>query len=377
MRARVDDSPVNSVRAALNSAEDVAAATAVSAAATTSAAAESVMGVGSDTRPEFTRGVSSVLVLGGTGWLGRELVRAGLSAGDDVTCLARGESGAVPPGAEFVRSDRSAPDAYAAVADRDWDRVIELSWDHDFAVGALDALAERAVHWTLVSTISVYASNSTPGADESDPLLEPDDPDDYGKAKVAIEHASAAALGGRLLIVRPGLIAGPGDPSDRFGYWGARLALAGSDNVLSMEVQDRTAQIIDVRDLAEFAVASGGVGILNAVGTSVPLASAIELASTACGFSGRLVVVDDEWLLAHDVRYWAGPRSLPLWLPLEDAAMTTRSNAAYLAAGGGLRPFDETVRDVLADEVERGVDRERRAGLTRAEELQLLDEIRH
>jgi 2'-hydroxyisoflavone reductase len=354
-----------------------AAATAFSADSTAEAAADSVMRVGSDTRPEFTRAMGNVLILGGTGWLGRELAAAGLADGDDVTCLARGESGAVVPRSQFVRSDRRDPDAYAAVGQRDWDRVIELSWDHTIALGALNALATRAAHWTLISTVSVYASNSTLGADETDPLLEPDDLEDYGKAKVAVERASTALLGDRLLIVRPGLITGPGDPSDRFGYWGARLALAANEDVLAMDVRDRAAQIIDVRDLAEFAVKAGGVGILNAVGTSVPLASAIELAATASGFTGRLVEADDDWLLAHDIHYWAGPRSLPLWLPPEDAAMMTRSNALYLAAGGRLRYLDETVRDVLADERERGLDRERRAGLARAEELQLLDELRH
>jgi nucleoside-diphosphate-sugar epimerase len=313
-----------------------------------------------------------VLILGGTAWLGRELVRAALTDGDEVTCLARGESGDAPSGAELVRADRSLPDAYAAVADREWDRVIELSWDHDFATGALAALVERAAHWTLISTISVYASNSTVGADETDPVVAPDDLEDYGQAKVAVELATTTAVGDRLLIVRPGLIAGPGDPSDRFGYWVARMAFAGSEPVLSMHAEGRTAQVIDVRDLAEFAARSTDTGILNAVGDSRALGDALGRARRIAGFTGDLLEADDDWLVERDVHYWAGPRSLPLWLPPEDAPMTTRSNAAYRAAGGTLRDLDETLRDVLTDERARGLDRARRAGLSRPEEIELL-----
>jgi nucleoside-diphosphate-sugar epimerase len=319
--------------------------------------------------------MATVLILGGTGWLGRELARAALAAGDEVTCIARGESGEVPIGAELVAVDRSRPEAYAAVSGRQWDRVLELSWDYGFASGAIAALAGRAAHWTLVSTISVYASNSTAGADESDPVVAPDDLEDYGQAKAAIEQASAAALGRRLLILRPGLIAGPGDPSDRFGYWVARMAMAGAEAVLSMTTEGRTAQTIDVRDLADFAARTTATGILNAVGDSVPLADALELASRIAEYSGSRREATDDWLADADIRYWAGPRSLPLWLPPEDQAMTTRSNAAYLAAGGTLRRLGDTLLDTLADERDRGLDRERRAGLARSEELALLDRL--
>jgi 2'-hydroxyisoflavone reductase len=319
--------------------------------------------------------MGQVLILGGTGWLGREVARNAVARGERVTCLARGDSGTVPEGVELVRADRRSSGAYAGLADRRFDRVVELSWQNDFVTGALGALADRADHWTLISTISVYASNSTRGADESDPVVEPIDLDDYGQAKVAAERASVDALGDRLLIVRPGLIGGPGDPSDRFGYWVSRMTLAGAEAVLTMSVANRTAQVVDVRDLAGFAASSSATGVVNAVGTSLPLGSALEESATIAGFTGSRIEAPDDWLESHGVDYWAGPRSLPLWLPHSDEEMTTRSNAAFLAAGGRLRPLAETVHDTLLDEVARGLDRDRRAGLSRTEELDLLDQL--
>jgi 2'-hydroxyisoflavone reductase len=226
-------------------------------------------------------------------------------AGNTVTCLARGDSGGVPHGASLLRADRSNPDAYAEVGNREWDNVIELSWNYAFALGALHALVDRAAHWTLISTISVYASNANPGADETDAIASPVDLADYGQAKVAVERATAAALGDRLLTLRPGLIAGPGDPSDRFGYWVARMALAGSEPVLSMQTKGRTAQAIDVRDLADFAARSKAVGVLNAVGVSMPLDAALSRMASVAGFRGDRATPTDAWLIDNEVQFWA------------------------------------------------------------------------
>jgi 2'-hydroxyisoflavone reductase len=321
--------------------------------------------------------MAEVLILGGTGWVGREIAVAFLAAGHRVTCLARGESGEVPAGAELLRVDRRASDAYSAV-DQDWDEIVEISWDLELVTGALESLATRATHWSLVSTISVYESDAQPGADETAAVVEPaelGEPQDYGQAKVAVERASGVALGDRLLIVRPGLIAGPGDRSDRFGYWVSRMALANSQPVLSMRPTERMSQVIDVRDLAAFVARATGTGAINAVGVSYPLTEALDRAARVAGFTGQRVEAEDDWLLTNDVNYWAGPRSLPLWLPAEDAAMMTRGNVAYLAAGGTIRDLDETLRDILVDETRLGLDRERRAGLARSDELELLAKL--
>ena len=317
-----------------------------------------------------------LLVLGGTGWLGARVARAAVADGAEVVCLARGESGTVPDGARLVRADRREPGAYDALTG-EWDEVVEIAYDPALVAGALDALADRARHWTLVSSVSVYARNDEPGADESAALVEPRDLTQYPDAKVAAEQASAARLGDRLLVARPGLIVGPGDPSDRFGYWPARLHRGG--RVAVPTPQGRHVQVIDVDDLADWIVAAGReriTGAVNAVGEPVRLGDLLADIRAVTGADVELVPVDDATLLAHDVRYWAGPRSLPLWLPVADAGFARRDGSAYRAAGGTLRPLRDTVTRVLADEVARGVDRPRRSGLTADEERAVQRDLR-
>jgi nucleoside-diphosphate-sugar epimerase len=325
-----------------------------------------------------------VLVLGGTGWLGHEIARLAVADGADVTCLARGRAGGAPDGAALVRSDRTRPGAYDAVArvDHEWDEVVELATPPDLVEGALDALATRARHWTLVSSVSVHARDDEPGADESAELVavgeRPDDaaPDLYAQQKAWAERTSAARLGDRLLVVRPSLVVGPGDPSDRFGHWPARMLRGG--RVLVPTTEGRWAQVIDVADLAAWVVRAGRerlLGSVTAAAEPVPLAEVLEEARVAAGTDPELVPVDDAWLLERDVRWWAGPRSLPLWLPLEASGFARLSTAAFRAAGGTTRPLAETMRRVRDDELTRGVDRPRRAGLAPDEEAALLREL--
>lgn len=313
-----------------------------------------------------------VLILGGTGWLGREVAAAAVAAGAEVVCVARGESGTVATGAQLIRADRRQPGAYDAVAG-DWDDVVEIAYDLDLVGSALEALAERAAHWTLVSSVSVYARSDEPFADESAEVVQPTDLTQYAEAKVAAERLTASQVGDRLLLARPGLIVGPGDPTDRFGYWPARLRRGGQ--TLVPTTTERAMQVIDVADLAtwiERAGRDGVVGAVNAVGDVHGLGDFLDLARIVVGFDGELVAVDDATLLDLDVRHWAGPRSLPLWLPAEDTGFLRRDNTAYLSSGGVLRTLAETLRRTLADETSRGLDRPRRSGLTAAEERAVL-----
>ncbi|MBB3159106.1 nucleoside-diphosphate-sugar epimerase [Microbacterium proteolyticum] len=313
-----------------------------------------------------------MLILGGTAWLGRAIAAAAVASGTDVVCLARGEAGLIAPGSRLVRADRRDPHAYDALGG-EWDDVVELSWDPEFVASGLDALADRAGHWTLVSSVSVYARSDTPFADEDAELVEPADPSQYADAKVHAERLTSQRLGDRALLARAGLIVGPGDPTDRFGYWPARFALGG--RVLTPKAAGRYVQGIDVDDLAAWIERAGRArvaGPINAVGEEYPLAAVLAASQAAAGEESETVALDDATLEAHGVQYWMGPRSLPLWLPAEARGFSRRSDAAFVASGGRRRPLPETVRRTLDDERARGVDRPRGAGLTPAEETEVL-----
>lgn len=327
--------------------------------------------------------MTDVLILGGTGWLSGRIAQRWMDAGASVTCLARGGRPA-PYGAHLVTGDRDAPDAYDGVRRHDWDEVIDISSNAAHVHAAVDALSGSTRHETYVSSVSVYAENDRPGADETAALSEPAGPGDaydYSRAKAAAEASLVAALPLRVAIVRAGLIVGPGDPTDRFGYWVSRFALAAAESaaapVLVPDVPDARAQVIDVDDLAEFVVAlgrEGFAGVVNATGDSHPLDSVLAVAREVAGFEGATAPASADWLAAHGVAHWSGPRSLPLWLPEDVPGFATRSNARYRLLGGAVRPLRATLARTLADERERGLDRPRAAGLARAEELALIAE---
>lgn len=330
----------------------------------------------------------NVLVLGGTAWLGGEVARMAAAGGARVTCLARGMSGTVPDGVHLVAADRHDPEAYDQVRREGWDEVLDVSWQPGMVRSALAALADRTAHWTYVSSGSAYARDDEPAADESAATHEPLAGDEagretYGPAKAACERACADAVGDRLLVARVGLIGGPGDGSDRFGYWPARFALAaqrGDGPVLVPDAATQPTQTIDVRDLAAWLVDRGGrrtVGTFNVVGEQTPLGDVLALAAEIAGYRGEVVRADPGWLRERGVGYWMGPESLPLWLPGPGyTGHSARSDAAAVAAGLVRRPLAETIADALAWERELGLDRDRGAGLSRDRELALIDALR-
>ncbi|HEY5303880.1 MAG TPA: NAD-dependent epimerase/dehydratase family protein [Acidimicrobiales bacterium] len=323
-----------------------------------------------------------VLILGGTVFLSAAIATECLARGHDVTCLSRATNATPPRGARDVRADRShGTGAYDAVRG-EWDAVVDVATDPRFVRDALAALSERARHWTCVSSCSVYLDQDRPGGDEtraiheSLPESETPTPENYGASKAACEAACHRARGDDVLVVRPGLIVGPGDPSDRGGYWPARFA-RDQGPVLVPEAKGLFAQLIDVSDVASWIVEcgeSGTTGTMNAVGEPRRLSDVLEDVGLAVGLGANLVRVDDQWLLDHGVAPWSGPDSLPLWIPQGQGfdGFTTRSRVLASAHGLGQRDVADTVRDILAYERIRGLERERVAGLSAGTETTLL-----
>lgn len=324
-----------------------------------------------------------VLVLGGTVFLSRALAQEYLDRGHDVTCLARHADARVPEGARAVSADRATgAGAYDDVRAQ-WDAVVDVASDPRFVRDALRVLGARAGHWTYVSSCSVYADQDRPDADESRAVLEPlgdfetSSPENYGASKSASEARCREELVDRLLVVRPGLIVGPGDPSDRGGYWPARFVRS-ADDVLVPEAKGLWAQMIDVADLARWMASCAETrvtGTMNAVGEPRPLREVIDAAQRVTGRTRRVVVVDDQWLLEHDVAPWAGARSLPLWIPRGRGfdGFTRRRGALARRHGLSSSPLETTLDRVLDFERAAGIDRERHAGLDPREEARLLE----
>lgn len=333
--------------------------------------------------------MARVLVLGGTSWLGGAVARSALDSGHDVTCLARGRSGTVPDGARLVRGDRDDEGLYAAeLGAGAWDLVVDLARQPRHAGGAVRALAESAAAWVFVSSASVYARHDEPAADERADLLSAlsgpwATPEQYGEGKVACEEAVRAVRGSAALVVRPGLIVGSGDRSDRFGYWPGRFSLAAQDGdpVVVPARRDRLVQWVHVEDLAGWIVGaalSGLVGTRNAVGPAAPLGDVLDAAAGVAGFTGEVVPASDEALRAAGIEQFMGPRSLPLWLAdPEWCAFMDRSGAAAAHDGLTHRPLDQVAADARAWEEQLGLDRPRSgAGLDRSAELELIADLR-
>jgi 2'-hydroxyisoflavone reductase len=305
-----------------------------------------------------------LLVLGGTRFLSREVAAQAVARGWEVTCACRGESGTVPEGATHLRWDRGE-EGPADLADGGFDAVVDVARLPSHVRRAVAAVP--AAHWVFVSTINVYADNSSPA---TEPLVEPieedvdlsTDPEAYGPMKVACESVVRDGTASSM-VVRPGLIAGPGDETGRFGYWPARLARGGE--VLAPGTPDDVVQVIDVRDLAAWvldACEARTTGTYDAVGRPTALGDLLAEVAAGVGEPTPLLTwVDAAFLEEQGVEPWAGDGSVPLWLPRpEHDGMMAHDPAPALAAGLRLRPVGDTARDSLGGPV-TGIGPEREA----------------
>lgn len=327
--------------------------------------------------------------MGGTAWLGRTISEDAAERGHEVVCLARGESGEVAPDARFVRADRDRPDAYDRVINERWDAVIDVASQPGQVRRAAAALEPAADCYIFVSSASVYASHRDIDQDESAALLPPldadvmDDIQRYGEAKVASEQAVTTAFGPeRSLVIRPGLIGGPGDSSGRSGYWPWRFAHPSNPEgaVLVPDAPDLPTALIDVRDLASWLVScfeAGTTGIFNIGANRMSLTHHLALARVVAGHTGPLVSAPIEWLSERGVHHWAGPKSLPLWLNDRDwYGMNARDTSRARASGLVCRSLEATLTDILAWELSQPRPGPHGAGLTDEEERDLLHVFR-
>jgi 2'-hydroxyisoflavone reductase len=297
-----------------------------------------------------------LLVLGGTKFLGRAIVDAALARGHEVTLFNRGQTNPqLFPDVDKLRGDRDGD--LSPLAGRAWDAVIDPSGYVPRVVRAsAELLAGAAEHYTFVSSISVYRTYRQPNFDETAPLEELPDPttesveEAYGGLKVLCERVVEELFPGAALVIRPGLIVGPHDPTGRFTYWPHRFARGGE--VLAPRRPDRQVQFVDVRDLADWTMRMAEArtdGAFNATGPVPPMTMGglLEACREATGAESSIVWVDEAFLLQHEVGPWM---ELPLWLPEADqdyARMMEADVSKAVAVGLAFRPLVETIRATL------------------------------
>jgi len=316
-----------------------------------------------------------LLVLGGTRFLGRALVDDALARDHEVTLFNRGQTNPeLFPEAEKLRGDRTRD--VSALAGREWDAVLDVATLLPRVVRlSVEALRGRVGRCAYVSSVSVYADQSRPPV-EGAPLLELEDPSDesiesYGALKAACERVVEDAFGEAATIVRPGLIVGPHDPTDRFTYWPVRVAAGGE--VLAPGSPDDPVQFVDVRDLAAWILdltERGTGGVFNATGESMPFQRLLDECRSVSGSDARFTWVPSETLLEAGVEEWMG---VPLWIasPGWDAANRVVVERA-IEAGLSFRPLPETIRDTLAWHAEREWPLAEGVGLSSERERELL-----
>ncbi|MBE0671089.1 MAG: NAD-dependent epimerase/dehydratase family protein [Anaerolineales bacterium] len=322
-----------------------------------------------------------ILIIGGTRFLGRHLVNAARVRGHAVTLFNRGQSN---PNL-FLQVDKIQGDREKdldQLAGQNWDAVIDTcGYVPRIVKMSAEALKEKVENYVFISSISVYADFSKIGINESDAVgtLEDESQEEitgesYGPLKALCEKAVQDIFGIRSLIIRPGLIVGPHDPTDRFTYWPVRVARGG--DVFAPDRPEVLTQIIDVRDLARFIidlVEQNVSGVFNATGPDHELSFGrlLDTCKLIGNSNAKFKWAPLEFLNQHQVSAWS---DMPAWLPDngEDAGFARVNVAKAINAGLKFLSLEETVHDTLEWANSRPVDHEWRAGLREAREKELL-----
>ena len=322
-----------------------------------------------------------ILFLGGTGFLGPHTVRAALAAGHDVTLFNRGKSNAdLFEDEERVTKlvgDRN--DDLTALEEGTWDVAIDVhAHIPRWVRTAAEALQGKVEQFVFVSSCSVYTGGEGHLSEDAETAVLPDGtPEEpysnakFGALKALCEQAALEAFPGRSTVVRPGLIVGPGDYSDRFTYWPVRVQRGGE--VMAPGNPEFEVQFVDVRDLGAFLVKlveDGHVGIYNSVGYETPLSFEAMLhgCHAVTGGNATFTWVPDDFLLEQGAGPWM---EVPLWIP-PAYSPSLYANAKAVSVGHSFRPLAETVRDTLDYADGRPDDYQWRAGMAAEKEAEIL-----
>jgi 2'-hydroxyisoflavone reductase len=326
----------------------------------------------------------NILIIGGTRFLGRHLVDAARARGHTVTLFNRGKSNPdLFPELETIQGDREHD--IAKLAGREWEAVIDTCGYVPRIVRlSAEGLARSGGvgRYVFISSLSVYSDLRKIGIDESDPMSKLEDEtveeitgETYGPLKALCEKTVQELYGDRALIVRPGLIVGPNDPTDRFTYWPVRVARGG--DVLAPEKPEVPVQVVDVRDLSEFTIhliEENASGVYSVTGPDYELTMGVLLDTSkeVSGSDSNIHWASVEFLNQNNVAPWS---DMPVWIPdsVEDAGFSRFDVSKAIRAGLKFRPLKDTVRDTIEWANTRPTDYEWRAGLKPEREQELLN----
>ena len=324
--------------------------------------------------------VLKILILGGTNFLGPHLVEELQEHGHEVTLFNRGTQNCTFSNVEILHGNRDGD--LNSLKNRWWDAIIDTSGHLPRIVEASSKLLSTATnHYTFISTIGVYKNFHSINIDENYPLAVLEDETNeeinektYGALKASCEKVVEDYFPNHFLVIRPGLIVGPRDPTNRFSYWPLRIADGGE--ILAPGSPMQNLQFIDVRDLAKWIVSmieKQGTGAYNATGPALPL-SFEELLKTCLQLSDKevwLTWVNEDFLIQHSVQDWV---ELPLWLSYQrnmPGFLNVDSRKA-IQAGLTFRPLTHTISAIIdwekhnkKDDVPIGIDRKKEQDLLR------------
>lgn len=297
-----------------------------------------------------------ILVIGGTRFVGRHFVDAALANGHEITLFNRGQSNAdLYPNVENLTGDRTNDGDLAIFEGRKWDVVVDTCGYVPRIVRlSAEKLANAVDRYLFISTISVYQPMPQPNMDEDAPLQTLQDPtveeitgETYGGLKVLCEQVVDEIFPGRALHVRPGMIVGPHDPTDRYTYWAVRATQGGE--ILVPGKPERPVQMIDGRDLGAFMlhlIEQGTTGYFNATGANQPFTwrEWQRIFAEVAGTQPTYTYITDEWLEEQGIN----GGDLPFWVGEEYANLFAVSVERAVRAGLTFRSALDTARDTVA-----------------------------